>query len=217
MRYVGDLDPFLSHTIPIECYSYIALWASHPFRRSTSSRAPPQAHERVRVERFQSEFSQQAEKGTVGQKHWRPPRTLHVASADARQFQTNRSFLSRLGFRFAIEIRDPAKRLAKVIMTKSPAILGTAVDIAGMLETSKWLSGRDGAVSSSTLPPPIARILESKACRGAIMFGDSITADRAQCLIRELSECRLPFQCAHGRPSVKILAALESPNEDNGG
>ena len=40
------------------------------------------------------------------------------------------------------------------------------------------------------------------------MFGDPL--DTAQCssLVRALSLCRLPFQCAHGRPSLFPLADL---------
>lgn len=37
------------------------------------------------------------------------------------------------------------------------------------------------------------------------MFGDTLAEDEAVALTRELASCRLPFQCAHGRPSVAPL------------
>jgi DNA mismatch repair ATPase MutL len=91
-------------------------------------------------------------------------------------------------------------------------------------------------------------MLHSKACRGAIMFGDALAPRecrellqvrrerKARCLIsrpfarslahhrsislarslvpsrraQRLSLCRLPWQCAHGRPSMIPLATLLS-------
>ena len=40
------------------------------------------------------------------------------------------------------------------------------------------------------------------------MFGDELTADQAQRLIVSLARTRLPFQCAHGRPSVAPIVRL---------
>ncbi|RQM10940.1 hypothetical protein B5M09_013166 [Aphanomyces astaci] len=57
-------------------------------------------------------------------------------------------------------------------------------------------------------PPAITRFLHSRACRSAIMFGDPLTREECQTLIRQLSTCRLPFQCAHGRPSIVPLVQL---------
>ena len=44
---------------------------------------------------------------------------------------------------------------------------------------------------------------------GAIKFGDSLTLRECEALIRDLSRCDLPFQCAHGRPSVMPVLQLD--------
>ncbi|KAK9377036.1 uncharacterized protein V1513DRAFT_374140 [Lipomyces chichibuensis] len=58
------------------------------------------------------------------------------------------------------------------------------------------------------IPRVIVDLMNSKACRGAIMFGDSLSEDRSRKLIHDLSNCRFPFQCAHGRPSIVPLVDL---------
>ncbi|KAK9318654.1 hypothetical protein V1524DRAFT_444530 [Lipomyces starkeyi] len=58
------------------------------------------------------------------------------------------------------------------------------------------------------IPRLIVDLLNSKACRGAIMFGDSLSEDRSRKLIDDLSNCRFPFQCAHGRPTMVPLVDL---------
>ena len=62
---------------------------------------------------------------------------------------------------------------------------------------------------ASTIPPPgILRVLNSVACRGAVMFGDSLELERCQEIVKDLSLCTHPFQCAHGRPSMVPLVGM---------
>lgn len=44
---------------------------------------------------------------------------------------------------------------------------------------------------------------------GAIKFGDALTREECGDLLQSLSLCDLPFQCAHGRPSVMPLIATD--------
>ena len=59
-------------------------------------------------------------------------------------------------------------------------------------------------------PKPAAamHVINYKACRGAIKFGDAITDEAAVRLVGRLALCTYPFQCAHGRPTVVPLADL---------
>ncbi|KAI7853459.1 hypothetical protein BDC45DRAFT_570237 [Circinella umbellata] len=59
-------------------------------------------------------------------------------------------------------------------------------------------------------PHGMMSILRSKACRGAVMFNDSLTMEQCRWLIQALSNCRFPFQCVHGRPSMVPLVALDA-------
>lgn len=48
-------------------------------------------------------------------------------------------------------------------------------------------------------PRELLDLVNSKACRGAIMFNDSLTLDQCRKLVTQLAETAFPFQCAHGR------------------
>ena len=61
----------------------------------------------------------------------------------------------------------------------------------------------------SCIPVVFREIFNSKACRSAIMFGDSLTKVECTSILKELTKCWLPFQCAHGRPSMIPLAELK--------
>ncbi|XP_004366048.2 hypothetical protein CAOG_01177 [Capsaspora owczarzaki ATCC 30864] len=58
------------------------------------------------------------------------------------------------------------------------------------------------------LPLTISSALASKACHGAIKFGDTLSIDQCKSLVNTLSDCTLPFQCAHGRPSIAPLVSV---------
>jgi DNA mismatch repair protein MLH3 len=57
-------------------------------------------------------------------------------------------------------------------------------------------------------PQGIIDMLNSRACRSAIMFNDELSNDQCTTLISRLAECAFPFQCAHGRPSLVPLVDL---------
>jgi DNA mismatch repair protein MLH3 len=63
-------------------------------------------------------------------------------------------------------------------------------------------------------PAGLVDMVNSRACRSAVMFNDVL--DREQCkeLVRSLARCVLPFQCAHGRVSCVILPGWESRKEE---
>lgn len=77
----------------------------------------------------------------------------------------------------------------------------TENDMASHSEYS-WLSG------IGRCPRGIVDMLNSRACRSAIMFNDDLTRKECEDLIRKVSRCAFPFQCAHGRPSMVPLINL---------
>lgn len=68
----------------------------------------------------------------------------------------------------------------------------------------------------STCPAGLVDIVNSRACRSAIMFNDELSLQECRELVAQLSGCIFPFMCAHGRPSMVPLVDLGTP-EDNAG
>lgn len=61
---------------------------------------------------------------------------------------------------------------------------------------------------ASNIPPRLVDLVNSRACRSAIMFNDELTNPQCESLVNQLSRCALPFQCAHGRPSMVVISDL---------
>jgi DNA mismatch repair protein MLH3 len=66
-------------------------------------------------------------------------------------------------------------------------------------------------------PKRLLDMLNSRACRSAIMFNDQLSIEECQDLIGRLADCAFPFQCAHGRPSMVPLIQVSSNVQDDGG
>ncbi|RYP34692.1 hypothetical protein DL767_004138 [Monosporascus sp. MG133] len=65
-----------------------------------------------------------------------------------------------------------------------------------------WLSRLHGC------PQGILDMINSRACRSAIMFNDELSYAECVDVVRRLADCAFPFQCAHGRPSMAPLLDL---------
>ncbi|KAJ4405997.1 DNA mismatch repair protein [Didymella pomorum] len=54
----------------------------------------------------------------------------------------------------------------------------------------------------ATCPPGLVDMINSRACRSAIMFNDELSMEECKVLVGRLADCVFPFMCAHGRPSM---------------
>nr|CAI5848618.1 unnamed protein product [Callosobruchus analis] len=68
--------------------------------------------------------------------------------------------------------------------------------------------------TSASLPKFLQDIISLEACRGAIKFGDTLSKEQCTDLLTMLSSCNLPFQCAHGRPTLVPLMHLKNRQEN---
>lgn len=69
--------------------------------------------------------------------------------------------------------------------------------------TTSWVELLTGC------PQGIIDLLNSRACRTAIMFNDILSIPECQQLVAQLAQCAFPFQCAHGRPSMIPILDIE--------
>ncbi|KPJ08374.1 DNA mismatch repair protein Mlh3 [Papilio machaon] len=77
-----------------------------------------------------------------------------------------------------------------------------------IIEETKAIKTQGG--NTLTYPKSIMDLVFSEACRYAIKFGDKLSKRECATLISSLSSCRIPFQCAHGRPVLAVLLDLKT-------
>ena len=59
-----------------------------------------------------------------------------------------------------------------------------------------------GTPASTHTPQILVDAFNSAACHSAVRFGDVLSLEQQQHILDDLVTCALPFQCAHGRPTM---------------
>ncbi|KAF8700657.1 hypothetical protein HU200_034004 [Digitaria exilis] len=98
-----------------------------------------------------------------------------------------------------------------VTLVAVPCILGVNLTGKDLIEFIQQLDETDGSLA---MPPAVLRILNYKACRGAIMFGDPLLPSECCLIIEELKATSLCFQCAHGRPTTVPIVDVASLHDE---
>ncbi|KAG5368767.1 DNA mismatch repair protein [Yarrowia sp. E02] len=76
------------------------------------------------------------------------------------------------------------------------------------LGIQEYLEILENGGSDRAVPPLLQQQISSLACRNAIKFGDELTLEECHSMVEKLLKTKLPFQCAHGRPSMIPLALI---------
>ena len=68
----------------------------------------------------------------------------------------------------------------------------------------------EAPAGSSEIPRPkkVQKMLAMRACRSSIMVGRTLTLKQMQKVVRHMGEMEKPWNCPHGRPTMRHLAGL---------
>ncbi|VAI20910.1 unnamed protein product [Triticum turgidum subsp. durum] len=172
------------------------------------------ADERIRLEELRSKVLSDEDRGITyldSEKEMALPEAgFQLFQKYAEQIQKwgwiiNNSSTSSHSFKKNMNILRKQGRV--VTLAAVPCILG--VDLTGK-DLTDFIQQLDESDGSSSIPAAVLRILNYKACRGAIMFGDPLLPSECSLIIEELKATSLCFQCAHGRPTTVPIVNVAS-------
>lgn len=183
------------------------------------------ADERIKLEHFLNQFTLKDLRETAVQLE--EPIIIDINDDEKGILYEFRSIFNQFGVFYTImeDVRF------KVVVTKIPELAYTKIsteknyqvrhDFVKQLVIGHAHSINGKQVSRITQPKntpwemaiknyPLAliNIYKSRACKEAIKFGDQLDIAQCQELVKKLSRCVYPFQCAHGRPSMIPLVDL---------
>ncbi|EIW66724.1 hypothetical protein TREMEDRAFT_34488 [Tremella mesenterica DSM 1558] len=114
------------------------------------------------------------------------------------------SILPRLG-------RKDGQEMARLVKLYLPVVLDGLGEISTMLGSINDHRDIDQGRILRWMPQEMLELVNSKACRSAIMFQDKLDQEQCVRLVAQLAETRNPFSCAHGRPSLVPIVMLSTP------
>jgi DNA mismatch repair protein MLH3 len=217
-RVIGQVDQkFILVEIPDTNASTLVLIDQHA------------ADERCRIERLFEDFFN----GSVVQTIEVEPIVIAIPPSETSLFRQQAKFFQSWGIEYTIEHASESDK-ASISVSALPTLIAERCQaepeqLIGILRAEIWKrteerpqtfivkrtdSVEDWVRQIAGCPQGIRDMLNSRACRTAIMFNDVLSVDECKALVSRLASCVFPFQCAHGRPSMVPL--VEYPGNDEG-
>lgn len=139
----------------------------------------------------------------------RVPSVTEVSLEERHILESQCDFFEReWGFYYTIDNRS--LRLSRTL-----SVFGENLTVQDLLEFVRTIRDAQHCAMTIFAPPAVSRICVSKACRSAIKFGSRISLTKCQEVMDALACTSMPFQCAHGRPSVTPLVTAAAPGESS--
>ncbi|KAJ5984270.1 hypothetical protein N7481_006369 [Penicillium waksmanii] len=158
--------------------------------------------EKINFERLQSETIVQ------NQRLVRPQR-LDLTAVEEEIVLENRSALEKNGFIVAVDEsgEEPiGRRCSLISLPLSKEVVFGSRDLEELIV----LLSESPAANSVSVPRPskVRKMFAMRACRSSIMIGKTLTARQMQRVVYNMGTIDKPWNCPHGRPTMRHLMSL---------
>lgn len=143
------------------------------------------------------------------------PKQLELTAIEEEVILSNRDALKANGFE--IETTSDATESDEAVAPGSRCRLLTlpmsrekTFDLSDLEELLHLLSEEPPGSSDVPRPMKVQRMLAMRACRSSIMVGKTLTHAQMKKVINHMGEMEKPWNCPHGRPTMRHLAGLSA-------
>lgn len=180
------------------------------------------AHERVRLEwLLENQYEARGQARCVRSSALNMELTIPLEPDTLRRAAICEKEMRKLGIHYTVQNSSVSfNRLPVCLLERDegeqragrPSTLASRMEELLRDHTEMLLGTRHSAIA---LPKFLMDVLSSQACHGAIRFGSVLEKSECTKILKALSRCTLPFQCAHGRPSLTPIVDLRfMPSEE---
>ena len=149
------------------------------------------------------------------------PYRLDLTAIEEEIALDNSETLLKNGFQVEMDISSSAEVGRRCKLISLPMSREVTFDITDLEELIALLAESPSSSSSENVPRPtkVRRMLAMRACRSSVMIGKTLTLKQMGALVRKMGEIDKPWNCPHGRPTMRHLCGLrewEGWKEDGG-
>nr|XP_020029460.1 mismatch repair endonuclease PMS2 isoform X1 [Castor canadensis] len=132
------------------------------------------------------------------------PQTLNLTAVNEAILIENLEIFRRNGFDFVIDEDAPVTERAKLISL--PTSKNWTFGPQDIDELIFMLSDSPGVMCR---PSRVRQMFASRACRKSVMIGTALSTSEMKKLITHMGEMDHPWNCPHGRPTMRHIANLD--------
>ena len=163
--------------------------------------------EKFNFERLQAETTMQNQRLVQ-------PQVLDLTAIEEEIIADNESALLKNGFKVVMDNDGSAevgKRCTLISLPTSKEVTFDTRDLEellALLSESPTTSSIGTNPSSVPRPGKVRRLFAMRACRSSVMIGKTLTSKRMEKLVRQMGTIDKPWNCPHGRPTMRHLLGL---------
>ncbi|KAK4204873.1 mismatch repair endonuclease PMS2 [Triangularia verruculosa] len=142
------------------------------------------------------------------------PKLLTLTAVEEEIILENLDSLERNGFVVATDTSGDSPVGSRCQLLTLPLSRETTFDLSD-LEELIFLLGDNPTSSATTIPRPskVRKMFAMRACRSSIMIGRALSERQMEKVVRHMGEMEKPWNCPHGRPTMRHLCGLGSSFE----
>ncbi|XP_019938815.1 mismatch repair endonuclease PMS2 [Paralichthys olivaceus] len=137
------------------------------------------------------------------------PQKLHLTAVSENVLLENIEIFRKNGFEFLVE--EDAQVMERVKLVSLPTSKNWTFGPADIEELIFMLSDSPGVMCR---PSRVRQMFASRACRKSIMIGTALSVSEMKKLLVHMGEIEHPWNCPHGRPTMRHLVNLDIISPD---
>ncbi|KAF3704605.1 Mismatch repair endonuclease PMS2 [Channa argus] len=132
------------------------------------------------------------------------PQKLHLTAVSENVLIENIEIFRNNGFEFIID--EDAQVMERVKLVSLPTSKNWTFGPSDIEELIFMLSDSPGVMCR---PSRVRQMFASRACRKSVMIGTALSVSEMKKLVVHMGEIEHPWNCPHGRPTMRHLANLD--------
>ncbi|XP_061765069.1 mismatch repair endonuclease PMS2 [Nerophis ophidion] len=132
------------------------------------------------------------------------PQKLQLTAVNECILMENIDIFKKNGFEFLID--EDAQVMERVKLVSLPTSKNWTFGPADIEELIFMLSDSPGVMCR---PSRVRQMFASRACRKSVMIGTALSTSEMKKLVLHMSEIEQPWNCPHGRPTMRHLVNLD--------
>lgn len=139
------------------------------------------------------------------------PHRLDLTAIEEEIVLDKNEILLKNGFQVEIDTSGDKEAGRRCKLISLPMSREVTFDVTDLAELIALLAEHPSSSSLENVPRPskVRRMFAMRACRSSVMIGKTLTLKQMGALVRRMGEIDKPWNCPHGRPTMRHVCGLQ--------
>ncbi|KAH8736655.1 hypothetical protein BGZ61DRAFT_377190 [Ilyonectria robusta] len=141
------------------------------------------------------------------------PKQLELTALEEEVVMENMAAIEANGFKIDVDTSGDEPVGSRCQLVALPLSRETTFTLTDLEELISLLGDESSESKHIPRPSKVRKMFAMRACRSSIMIGKPLTKGQMETLVRHMGELDKPWNCPHGRPTMRHLCKLQSWDE----